>query len=91
MWQLQQEASAARREALADNSWGTRHSQWKCYVQFCATLNVPPTPASAELIACYLAYLARDKVFSSMKNYLSAVVQMHVMLDLPVDSRLKYS
>lgn len=55
----------------------TRRSQWKKYLQFCADTGLPGVPAETLTVARFLTFLARSCKFSTINNYLTAVIVLH--------------
>ena len=54
-------------------------SQWRIYLKFCHELDLVPLPASIDTILLYLAYLAGNRSYVTIINYLSAVWTLHKM------------
>ena len=69
------------------NSWKTRKSQFKKYLDFCEIVNEDALPASDFLISLYVAFLARSLKFHSILNYVSAVKFLHNMFGYSVEWR----
>lgn len=71
------ELSTIIASAWADNTVLTRRSQWKKYLQFCANRDLLAIPAETLTVARFLTFLARSCKFSTINNYLSAVIVLH--------------
>lgn len=52
---------------------------------FCNEVGLPPTPATPQMIAQYVAYLARRLKASSIKQYLNVVRLLHVEAGIPYE------
>lgn len=63
--------------AWADNTVATRKSQWNKYLLFCSDRNLLAIPADSLTVARFLTFLARSSKFSTINNYLSAIIVLH--------------
>ena len=71
-----------KRAAVADGTNKNLKLQWKSFVLFCIHFNQTPIPCNSETIALYAQFLSRSfKVTDSVKNYISGVRTMHILLD----------
>ena len=52
-------------------------SQWRIYLRFCADYDRVPLPADMDTILLYLAFLAQERAYMTIINYLSAVWLLH--------------
>ena len=77
---LDRRAQVMRGYAFAGNTWKTRRSQWKKYLQFCESISSPPVPADVTLICRYIVFLSESLKYVSIVNYISAVVVLHKLL-----------
>ena len=75
--ELDNEVSAAVGAAWSSNTLSTRNSQWKRYLKFCTDIHEVPLPSDIRTIVRFLVYLARDCKYSTVNNYLSAVISLH--------------
>lgn len=76
--------------AWADNTWSTRQSQWKRYLRFCGDTQLEPLPADVLTIARFLIHLGQSSQFSTVTNYLSAVINLHRYYGYDIDFRSYY-
>ena len=74
---LDEEVSAAVGAAWSTNTLSTRNSQWKKYLKFCSDIDQIPLPADIQTIVRFLVFLARGCKYSTINNYLSAVIALH--------------
>ena len=79
--------SAAVGAAWTSNTLSTRNSQWKRFLMFCTDTNQIPLPADIQTVVRFLVYLARDCKFSTINNYLSAVISLHKFYGYSVEFR----
>lgn len=66
-----------RLASWSSNTWKTRKSQWRKYLDFCEVHELEPLPASIDTICLYISYLTFAFQYSSITNYLSAVWRLH--------------
>ena len=59
------------------NTWKTKKSQWKRYMDFCNGFRLTPMPADAETIGLYITHLAKKCCYVTIINYVSAVWALH--------------
>ena len=62
---------------LAENSWKTRSTQWKSYLNFCEATGSSPLPANTTQICRYIVFLSDTLKYVSVINYISAVSLLH--------------
>ena len=74
---LDEEVSAAVGAAWSANTLATRNSQWRKYLKFCADIGQVPMPADVQTVVRFLVFLARDCKYSTVNNYLSALISLH--------------
>lgn len=84
---LDLEVSNAVGCAWSNNTLLTRNSQWKKYLQFCDDIKVCALPASPQTVCRFLVYLSRYAKFTTINNYLSAIVMLHRFYGYPADFR----
>lgn len=65
------------RSAWAESTLRTRISQCKKFIEFCVSNKLTPVLADIQTVARYLVNLAKDCVFSTCNNYLSAIITLH--------------
>jgi hypothetical protein len=85
--QLDKEVSAVVGCAWSDNTLLTRNSQWKRFLQFCASIKECPLPASSQTVSRFLVHLSKSAKFSTINNYLSAINMLHRFYGYPGDYR----
>lgn len=75
MEELRREQLALERGYYADNSWATRSTQIKKYLEFVELFadNRAPFPCTSERVALYAAWLARTLTYRSVINYISGL------------------
>ena len=66
-------------ETLACSTWRTYRSAQSDYLAFCQSVLAPPIPASEDLLILYTTQLSTRLAHSSIRMYLSAVRNLHVM------------
>ncbi|XP_050388701.2 uncharacterized protein LOC126807879 [Patella vulgata] len=81
--ELDREIGVWESNALAASTKRSYRSQLKCYFDFCSLINCVPIPASSTTLLRYVAFLARSKTFSSIKQYLNVLRLLHRQLSLP--------
>ena len=85
--QLQQDVKTSIRNAFAPGTWKNFKVQWKAYFLFCHYFDMPPLPASLDILCSYAQFLGRSfKSHSSISNYLSGVRSLHLFADVPCPS-----
>lgn len=74
--------------AWATNTLSVRNSQWKLYLRFCGERLLCALPAELSTIIRFLAYLeSRNYKYSTINNYMSAVVTLHRFYGVQGDFR----
>ena len=84
---LDREVSQMVGSAWADSTLNTRNSQWKRFIGFCADNDLIPLPASHHTVARFLVFQARSSKYSTVNNYLSAIVKLHQFYGHDADFR----
>ena len=79
MTNLDKEVIFYRSYAWATSTQKTRQGQYNKYFQFCSLFELDPLPADPHQICRFLVYLAHSLKYTSINNYLSAVVTLHKM------------
>lgn len=60
---------------------------WKSFIAFCLFYQQKQLPASSHTISLYAQLLSRSfKSVKSIRNYISAVKTLHILLDMPIKS-----
>lgn len=77
MIKLDQQVDVIIRAAWANSTLKTRNSQWDRYIEFCRSNQLVAVPADPITVARFLVNLAKDCVYSTCNNYLSAIVTLH--------------
>ncbi len=80
--QLDTEVASWRSLTFAKSTKATYKSQRRLYLEFCATINVPPVPASPQTLCRYAAYLGRCRAFTTVQQYLNILRISHIELGL---------
>ena len=75
--ELDEAVSSAVGAAWTSNTLSTTNSQWKKYLLFCSETNQKPLPADIQTVVRFLLYDAYDCKYSTINNYLSAVISLH--------------
>jgi hypothetical protein len=75
---LKTEARSYKKSAFATTTQKTYRCQLKCFLQFCLDHQCVALPASHETLLCYIAFMARKMVPSSIACYLNVVRILHV-------------
>lgn len=63
--------------AWSPNTLMTRNSQWRKFLNFCASLGVCPIPADALTVGRYLVRLSSNCKYVTVNNHLSAITILH--------------
>lgn len=77
MEKLDQQVDVIIRAAWADSTLKTCNSQWDRYIKFCRSNDLVPVPAIPTTVARFLVNLAKDCVYTTCNNYLSAIIALH--------------
>jgi hypothetical protein len=75
---LKSEARSYKKSAFATTTQKTYRCQLKCFLNFCLDHKCKALPASQDTLLCYIAFLARKMVPSSIACYLNVVRILHV-------------
>ena len=76
---------------MAKSTLQTRNSQWTKYLTFMCEHGLQSLPASSTDICRFIAYIARSSKYSTVNNYLSAVIVLHRMYGYEVKFREDYA
>ena len=88
--ELDAAVSTAVEAAWSSNTLSTRNSQWKRYFKFCTDTSQCPLPAEIQTVVRFMVFLARDCKYSTVNNYLSAVISLHKFYGYSVSFRDSY-
>ena len=80
---LLSEVQVSRRNAFATGTYSNLHTQFKAYLAFCVYFQRDPLPADSETIYAYVQFLSRSLKSPTLRNYLSGVKMLHILLGLP--------
>jgi hypothetical protein len=80
---LDSEVNCWLTHAYAESTKRTYSSQFKAYSRFCRRLQVDPVPSDWSTLSRYVAFLARTKAPSTVRQYLNIIRTMHLIEDLP--------
>ena len=68
---------------MAESTKSARTSQWRIYLRFCDSYDRQALPADVETVLLYLAFLAQNRSYVTIINYLSAVWSLHKVNGIP--------
>lgn len=68
--------------ALAPSTIRMRQVQWKCYLKCCKVFKFKPIPCSDEQLSLFASYISHFMTYTSVSNYLQAVVWNHKLLNI---------
>ena len=74
---LDKELSITLTCAYSSGTWRTRNSQWHRFLSFCSDNGLDPLPASVMTVCRFLMFCARTCKYSTVNNYLSAIISLH--------------
>lgn len=84
---LNRQLRKSKKAAFASGTHSNLHTQWKSFLIFCIYFNFQPTPVSVQTLCLYAQFLARSfKAVSSIRNYISGVKMLHILVDIPCPS-----
>ena len=88
MSDLDAEVTRWRSLTFADSTKTTYSTHLRSFLRFCERYNLQAIPASSATIGRYAAYLARDKTYATVTQYLNIVRIIHVEFGLsnPLDN-----
>ena len=80
---LQKEVKTSMKAAFAEGTSKNLKVQWRAYLLFCKFYGLKALPATAETLCLYGQFLGRSfKSVESIRNYISGLKTMHLMLDV---------
>lgn len=77
---LSRDLRKTRKAAYAAGTHKNHRTQWRSYLYFCLHFKLAFLPASISTISLYCQFLSRSMTPPSVRNYLSGVKLLHVML-----------
>ena len=81
--QLQKGTKQSMKNAYAEGTFKNLCTQIKTFLIFCEYFKLSPLPVSVETLCMYAQFLNRSfRSVSSIKNYLSGVKTLHLLLDV---------
>lgn len=63
--------------SMAESTWATYKREWRLFCAFAAAENVPAMPASVELLACYIAWMAEMGRGGMVKVAVASIGKIH--------------
>ena len=78
--QLDTEVAVWRTNLYADSTKVTYRSQMQTYLAFCDSIRCPAVPADSSTVCRYIAFLARNKSYTTKNQYLSVIRILHLEL-----------
>lgn len=78
--QLSQDLKKSRKAAYATGTSKNHRTQWRTYLYFTLNFNFVSLPASLQTICLFCQFLSRSMTPPSVRNYLSGVKLLHLML-----------
>ena len=75
------------RLCYSENTWKTRNVQLKRYNEFCEQYVLEPFPLVSLNMRKYVAHLAKDLVYASIQQYLSAILVLSRMMGYKDETR----
>lgn len=78
--QLSRDLKNSRKAAYATGTSKNHRTQWRTYLYFTLKFNLVSLPASLQTICLYCQFLSRSMTPPSVRNYLSGVKLLHLML-----------
>lgn len=85
--ELMREAIRLEQMYYSEKSWRTRSSQIRRYEKFCYIQEVMPFPLKRDILRKYIAYLCKDLAYSSIQQYISAILVLAKMLGHQEETR----
>ena len=77
---LKRELQRARRAAYAEGTQRNHRTQWRAFLMFCNYFNLCQVPASVDVLCLFCQFLSRSMTPESVRNYLSGVKLLHIIL-----------
>lgn len=76
--------------AWAPSTLRTRNSQWTKFLDFCMDNNLAPLPALETTVARFLYYMSLSCTYTTVNNYLSAIMVLHRFFGFEANYRNSY-
>ena len=74
------DVQVSKHHAFAKGTYANLHTQFRTYFAYCVYFHTTPLPASSETICGYAQFLSRAIKPPSVRNYLSGVKTLHILL-----------
>ena len=91
--ELERKCDLYKSRSVSASTMKARVGQWECYLRFCHKYSISPYPCTPHRAALYASHLATYMVYTSICNYLHAVIFYHKLHGHPPpvlrDSELK--
>lgn len=82
--------SSSIASAWAPSTLRTRNSQWAKYLDFCLDNNLESLPAQETTVARFLFYMSLSCTYTTVNNYLSAIMVLHRFFGFEANYRDSY-
>lgn len=76
--------------AWAPSTLRTRNSQWSKFLDFCMDNGLRPLPALETTVARFLFYMSRSCTYTTVNNYLSAIMVLPKLFGFEASYRESY-
>lgn len=84
---LKKDLYSSRKSAFAEGSTQNLKIQWESYILFCLYFGLQYLPSNTETLSLYVQFLCRTfKSTQSIKNYISGIKTMHLLLGFSTDN-----
>ena len=77
---LMKEVRASQHHAFSEGTHSNMRSQFRSFFGFCVFFNRSPLPASLDTVCGFVQFLSRSLRPTSIRNYLSGVKMLHILL-----------
>lgn len=81
--QLDKEVQHWKAQLFAPATKSTYASHLRIYTKFCASIKVPPVPASSDTLQRYAAFLARTRTSATVQQYFNIIRIIHLECGRP--------
>lgn len=82
--------SSSIASAWAPSTLKTRNSQWGKFLDFCMDNRLVPLPALETTVARFLFFMSQSCTFTTVNNYLSAIMVLHRFFGFEANYRESY-
>ena len=80
---LQFQHKDSAKHAFAESTYKNKKTQLESYFMFCIYFELIPVPSTVYVLTLYEQFLSRSfKSVDSIKNYISSIKYLHLLLDL---------